>query len=122
MHRVDVYFGTTTTGETLDLSLIDDGSLYVAGGKFYQKYSEQALDAEGNLAFDEDDKPIMEHKGQEVVSYPVYADFVYEPDELLLTITGVTYGLRENTTQLQVQDNSLINSLVDKLLYSVRFN
>ena len=49
MHRVDVYFGTTTTGETLDLSLIDDGSLYVAGGKFYQKYSEQALDADGNF-------------------------------------------------------------------------
>jgi hypothetical protein len=104
---VDVYYNASS-------NLLYDGELYVSGGKFYQKYSEAGLDAMGNTT--------TLHKGQEVVSYPVYADFVYEPDELLLTITGVTYGLRESTTQLQVQDNSLINSLVDKLLYSVRFN
>ena len=57
-----------------------------------------------------------------VTSYPIYADFVYETEELLLTITGTTQTLRESNIQLDVQDNSLINSLIDKLLYSVRLN
>ena len=106
-YRVDVYYNAT-------IANLSDGDLYVSSGKLYQKYTQAATDVNGD--------PISIATGKEIYSYPIYADFVYEPDELLLTITGVTQTLRENKTQLQVQDNSLINSLVDKLLYSVRFS
>ena len=78
------------------------------------------------LKTDGDNTYLYQHKenGEDVkvTSYPIYADFVYETEELLLTITGTTQTLRESNIQLDVQDNSLINSLIDKLLYSVRLN
>ena len=117
MYQVDVYYGYTS------LANLHNGELYLDNDKkFRQKYSEPEYNTDGTPKLDAEGEQIIAHKGKEVISYPVYADFVYEPEELLLTITGVTITLRENKTQLQVQDNSLINSLVDKLLYSVRFN
>lgn len=52
----------------------------------------------------------------------LHSDFVYEAEELYLTVTGTTQTLRESVVQLDVQNNDLINSIVDKLIYSVRSN
>lgn len=114
-HRVDVYYEAT-------ISNLSDNDLYIKDSKLYQKYTTLSVDKDGNPVKDENGKQVYIAAGKEIYSYPVYADFVYDSSELLLTVTGVTQTLRENSTQLQVQDNSLINSLVDKLLYSVRFN
>lgn len=98
-YRVDVYINMDSLDD------LNDNELCVDSGKFGQKTTINSVST-----------------FQEITSVPVYMDFVYEAQELILNITGTTQTLRENKTQLQVQDNSLINSLVDKLLYSVRFD
>ena len=98
-YRVDVYINMDSLDD------LNDNELCVVSGQFGQKTTKNSVSVL-----------------QEITSVPVYVDFVYEPQKLILNITGTTQTLRENNTQLQVQDNSLINSLVDKLLYSVRFD
>jgi len=47
-------------------------------------------------------------------------DYAYVSEPVELQITGITKTLREQNMQLTVQNNQTINSLVDKLLYSIR--
>ena len=47
-------------------------------------------------------------------------DYAYVSEPVELQITGITKTLREQSMQLTVQNNQTINSLVDKLLYSIR--
>ena len=137
-YRVDVYCGFTAGSLNIgDLCIISKAN-YIENLKDIDKYyiekddaKKAELDAKYATLNEQLPNTIfcqVTHKAtgknnyKEVKSYPIYADFVYEAKELLLTITGVTQTLREHSTQLQVQDNSLINSLVDKILYSVRLN
>lgn len=137
-YRVDVYYGFTAGNLNVgDLCIISKAN-YIENLKDIDQYDTiedddkkeeldekyAALNAQlPNTIFCQvTNKASGKNNYQAVKSYPIYADFVYEAKELLLTITGVTQTLRENSTQLQVQDNSLINSLVDKILYSVRLN
>ncbi len=50
----------------------------------------------------------------------IILDYVYVSEPVELQITGITKTLREQSMQLTVQNNQTINSLVDKLLYSIR--
>jgi hypothetical protein len=50
----------------------------------------------------------------------IILDYAYVSEPVELQITGITKTLREQSMQLTVQNNQTINSLVDKLLYSIR--